>query len=560
MRSVFALALVGLASACGSAPPTKSNNNSVVGATCTAAQIGNGRCSGSVMQTCDGTAWISGADCGTAGCTISGTAATCNSAAPCGQSGLQRCNSGFIQTCNGTAWVDGINCGAAGCTANGNTVSCNSTGCGQNGNQRCNINTIQTCNGTSWVDGTNCGAAGCSVSGNTASCNSATCSQNGNQRCNVNTIQTCNGTSWVDGTNCGTAGCTATGTTAACNSATTCDPEAEYLECTGGVLRFCELTGTWSTVATCSGAAPTCRSVDDMAWCGESSNPCTQSANPYWVCDGNAAVMCNATAAAGLSLDCSDFFYDGTVSGTCYDFGGNWGGDCLVATGTQCLYLAGSDVFQQPCGSSTPSATGGCDVSTGLCSNSAAACTPTSGTYNPTCSGNKLFISCAGHGQPMFLDCNTALSTTCASGDCRSKAVGSKCYTMTELGYFTTLCGTVAGTPASSTACDLASENCVAGQATCVVPAAGQKYVPNCSGNYLVVNCDDRGPQRVVLNCADVSTGSGTCQSGTPARCVHSTQGKWCTNPAGTGPVVVACGGGLTCKIDTVSGEYQCLP
>lgn len=107
------------------------------------------RCNGTVLESCDGTAWTTQQVCGQ-GCDA--TAKTCMTATTCTAS-TWRCSGNQAEICNstGTAWL-GVQSCAVGCSAGLCTGACTALA------KRCNGMVPETCNtaGSAWTAGTAC--------------------------------------------------------------------------------------------------------------------------------------------------------------------------------------------------------------------------------------------------------------------------------------------------------------------------------------------------------------------------------------------------------------------
>ncbi len=122
-RSVFLL--VFLIAGCGTADKQGGDE----GDPCEIVEQGSQRCSGSVIQTCDGTEWTDGIDCRSTSrtCAQTGnTTAECESPPSC-TDGDTRCSGDFLQTCTAGAWDAGVDCSPDRCTTvNATTAQCES--------------------------------------------------------------------------------------------------------------------------------------------------------------------------------------------------------------------------------------------------------------------------------------------------------------------------------------------------------------------------------------------------------------------------------------------------
>lgn len=235
----------------------------------------------------------------------------------------------------------------------------------------------------------------------------------GNTRCSNNVLQTCVNSAWNAGTTCGVNTCTTdSATTAHCASASNNNNNNSTGDCT---------VGTTS-----------------------------------WTCDGDVVLACDGESTSSqVYLDCSDILGDGSVSGVCHDFGGEWQADCLLEEGDPCYFSDGENAIVVACGAgSTPSGTMVCDVSDG-CVTGTGTCTP-SETYVPACEGNRLIYACAD-----FSEIALKVGINCASADFGS----GTCNTtdgMCEHSTVDAYCDNEIVRCVGSTTCDTTNYKCVA--------------------------------------------------------------------------------------------------
>lgn len=172
MRYGFVVWLSYLLAACGdgSAGPA---DDDAVSPKCASAET---RCSGSILQTCDGTAWRDTQDCASAGggCTTDAAGASCtiDDSNDCTE-GTTRCVSDVVETCSQGGWELTQNCASTGrvCTMTASSASCTEESeppeCTSEGALRCNGDLVQGCESGSWIDVEDCTESGESCDENT---------------------------------------------------------------------------------------------------------------------------------------------------------------------------------------------------------------------------------------------------------------------------------------------------------------------------------------------------------------------------------------------------------
>lgn len=158
-----------LVAACGASSAGSSKND----AACTSAQANATRCSGSTLQTCDGSVWRNTQDCSATGdeCTTSAIGASCMGSDCTGSE--TRCAGNVLETCSQGDWVFTQNCTGAGlvCTVAASGASCAAAvECSSEGAERCNGDVVQECQSGAWTDVTDCAATGKTCDTGTATC------------------------------------------------------------------------------------------------------------------------------------------------------------------------------------------------------------------------------------------------------------------------------------------------------------------------------------------------------------------------------------------------------
>ncbi len=135
LRALLVLGLsIGLVG-CGGDDSTDKKKSSAP-ATCTTAQSNNTRCSGTIVQQCNGATWATVQNCTSTSqvCTTTGTTAACttpvSTTCTSAETDFERCNNNSIELCNGTNWVASQNCTTTSqvCTPSGNAAICEAGG------------------------------------------------------------------------------------------------------------------------------------------------------------------------------------------------------------------------------------------------------------------------------------------------------------------------------------------------------------------------------------------------------------------------------------------------
>jgi len=240
-------------------------------------------------------------------------------------------------------------------------------------------------------------------------------------RCVGTVIQTCGTTRlWAAGTDCSDVGDVCAGGVCMENSACT----SGQTRCAGTVIQTCSGTGVWQSGIDCSDSSQTCSNGS----CGGGGGVCADSGATarYYICDGTAVVACDALVEAGR-WDCVDDL------GTCYDYGGTFGADCLIPLGETCSYCTNDDCsewYSVGCGTSTPDPTIGCDLFSG-CSQLSSGCAPAD-PFAEYCDGNHLVVWCYDY---VALDVSESIDCaaeglgygTCNAGHCEHATAGAMC-------------------------------------------------------------------------------------------------------------------------------------
>ncbi len=172
-RIYLAIGLTMTAFGCGGADTTKKSSSHGKPAACTAAQVNNTQCSGTVLQKCDGTTWATVQNCTTTSqqCSeLTATTAACVTPVPttctAAQTNFQRCNLNLLETCDGSTWALTQNCAATNlaCVASGNSATCETpplcADAATNEYLVCDGNQVVTCNGSTQSDSYDCMASG----------------------------------------------------------------------------------------------------------------------------------------------------------------------------------------------------------------------------------------------------------------------------------------------------------------------------------------------------------------------------------------------------------------
>lgn len=271
-------------------------------------------------------------------------------------------------------------------------------------------------------------------------------------------------------------------------------------------------------------------------------------------CDGNVLSYCSRTNEL-VVLDCGqDYFPVGVQGGVCVEVDAEYGFDCALPTGGDCVFSDEGSYLSTFCAEPGD----GCSINIEngegfVCTANMPACErPAAGElYQPTCSGDYLYFDCLPGDQPVAIDC-AAAGGTCGTDVC-VMPVGETCDNVNFFCDGDLICeGYDILTNASGT-CVAASTNTDAGPAPQVdagpVADAGAgdtdagQSVETCDGVTFNGECDDKdavfcsdrnddpNADLVRYTCGALLVGddtfSGTCD-------ILSDWGSWCVFPTGT--------------------------
>jgi len=137
-------------------------------------------------------------------------------------------------------------------------------------------------------------------------------------------------------------------------------------------------------------------------------------------CNGDTLQYCADDAL--VSVDCQNFFPAGTVS-SCAIIDDDWGADCVVAAGEDCMYTdAEGERVLAFCEQGA-----GCfdnaDADAAVCEADVGACTP-SDSFAASCDGQRLTFDCH-HGRPVGVHC--PVDASCTPQGCIDVGRGGPC-------------------------------------------------------------------------------------------------------------------------------------
>ncbi len=242
------------------------------GKVCDECKSGAVDCVGETPRACDSTGhWRTLTACG-------GTTPLCKSgvcsAGAC-VAGEHRCNANVLERCNSTftGFTGVMTCGSGLCDAAGK--ECDECVVGATD---CVGNTPRRCDSTGhWTTLTAC-------SGSTPLCTAGSCAPgacfSGEYRCSGDLLEKCNTglTGFDPVTTCAAGLCDAVGKE--CDECITGSKS-----CAGNTPRSCDSTGHWTSLATCTGTTPICKSGDCTTFCSSGEHRCS----------GNVLERCNST-------------------------------------------------------------------------------------------------------------------------------------------------------------------------------------------------------------------------------------------------------------------------
>lgn len=272
-------------------------------------------------------------------------------------------------------------------------------------------------------------------------------------------------------------------------------------------------------------------------------------------CDGNVLSYCSRTNEL-VVLDCAqDYFPTGIEGGVCVEVDAEYGFDCALPTGGDCVFLTDDDQYL-PTFCSVP--TDGCAINVEndlgyVCTANMPACVqpPAGALYQPTCSGDYLYIDCVPGDQPVAIDC-AAAGGTCGTDVCVMPA-GETCDNLNFFCDSGLICEgydiltNTYGTCVDSTSANDAGPTPDSDAGTVADAGTGDsdagQSVETCNGVTFNGECDDKdavfcsdrnddpNAELVRYGCGALAVGdetfAGTCD-------ILSDWGSWCVFPTGT--------------------------